>query len=145
MKIDLILSRVVEWAESRSNIMAVALVGSWARGTAREDSDIDLMFLTPDATEYRNEEEWIHEIGWEVLASKVDSWEDREYGLVWSRHIYLENKTEVEFSFGPLNWAATQPIDRGTLGVVKDGCKILYDPATLLAELIAEVRNVSES
>ena len=145
MKIDLILSRVVEWAESRSNIMAVALVGSWARGTAREYSDIDLMFLTPDATEYRNEKEWMQEIGWEVLGSKVDSWEDRDYGLVWSRHICLEDGTAVEFSFGSPDWAATQPIDGGTFSVVKDGCKILYDPTALLAKLIAEVRSVSEA
>src|SRR5687767_1223031 len=41
-----IIARVVEWAERRPDIRAVALVGSHARNTATPDSDVDLILLT---------------------------------------------------------------------------------------------------
>ena len=41
------------WAERRSDIVGVALVGSWARGAASLDSDIDLILLTPNPDAFR--------------------------------------------------------------------------------------------
>ncbi|MGC1308244.1 MAG: nucleotidyltransferase domain-containing protein [Phormidesmis sp.] len=140
--IDPILNSVVEWAESCGDILAVALVGSWARGTAHANSDIDLMFLTPDPRKYQISQEWMHEIGWKAPGCKVKHWQDKNYGIVWSRHVYLKAGTAIEFSFGASTWAEVQPIDRGTLGVVKDGCAILYDPAKILAKLIAAAKMV---
>ena len=40
------LSRIKAWAEQQGNISGVFLVGSYARGTARADSDVDLVILT---------------------------------------------------------------------------------------------------
>lgn len=58
----------------------------------------------------------------------VDSWKDKDYGVIWSCHVYLKDKTEVEFSFGAPSWASTQPTDEGTFKVITDGCRVLYDP-----------------
>ena len=139
LTVNSILSQIISWAKNRSNISAVALVGSWARDTAQPDSDIDLMFLTSNPEDFRINETWINEIDWAIIGYQVNRWQDRNYGLVWSRHIYLNDETEIEFSFGDLLWASTEPIDIGTLQVISDGCRILYDPEHLVTKLIAEV------
>jgi 8-oxo-dGTP pyrophosphatase MutT (NUDIX family) len=45
-RVESILAGITCWAASRRDLCAVALVGSWARGAARDDSDIDLVLLT---------------------------------------------------------------------------------------------------
>jgi uncharacterized protein len=139
-KVDRILKEIIYWASINKNIYAAALVGSWARGTARADSDIDLMFLTSDPSLFIKDRTWIDEINWENIGSSVKEWKDKDYGLARSRHIYLIDGTEIEFCFGFLDWAAIAPIDPGTFKVVSDGCRILYDPEKLLLNLIDKVR-----
>jgi len=46
-----IVSAVTGWAIERGDICAMALVGSWARGNPRQDSDIDLLLLSDRAHE----------------------------------------------------------------------------------------------
>ncbi|NJK48640.1 nucleotidyltransferase domain-containing protein [Candidatus Gracilibacteria bacterium] len=135
-KVNTIIAEVIRWASYCNNISAIALVGSWARGTARTDSDIDLMFLTPDPSYFKSDRAWIDEIDWKSFGCDVVAWEDKDYGLVWSCHIYLTDETEIEFSFGHFSWASVNPIDAGTLSVVSNGCRILYDPEGLLSQLL---------
>jgi uncharacterized protein len=139
-KFKLILGEVTRWATVRSDITAVALVGSWARGTARIDSDIDLMLLTHSPLLFRQSEHWADEIKWSIIDAKIDRWEDKDYGLVWSRHIYLDDETKIEFSFGLSSWASVDPIDIGTFRVVNDGCQVLYDPEYMLSKLIDAIQ-----
>ena len=100
-KFKLILEEVTRWATIRSDITAVALVGSWARRTARIDSDIDLMLLSYSPFLFRQSENWVDEIRWSIIDAKIDRWEDKDYGLVWSRHIYLDdgNKLSLVLDF----------------------------------------------
>jgi len=142
-RFKLILSEVTQWAYRRTDIAAAALVGSWARGAARVDSDIDLMFLVAAPALFRQDKEWINEIQWAVVDAKVDDWKDADYGVIWSRHVYLDNKTEIEFGFGSLSWASVSPVDAGTFRVVSDGYRILYDPEKLLSKLIDKVNSNS--
>jgi hypothetical protein len=130
-----IITTVVQWAGARGDVAAVALVGSWARGEARPDSDVDFMLLTPRPAAYRADPGWQHAIAWP--GATVAAWEDRDYGAAWSRHVFLTDGTEVELCFALLAWAATDPIDEGTRAVVGRGCRILYDPQGLLARLLA--------
>jgi uncharacterized protein len=141
-KIKLILEQVAWWAACRADIAAVVLVGSWARGAARVDSDVDLMILTNSPTVFRQDETWINEIRWTSIDVEIDDWEDKDYGAVWSRHIYLNDETEIEFSFGFLSWASIEPVDAGTFRVISDGCQILYDPEGLLRKLISAVKSI---
>jgi uncharacterized protein len=140
-KVESILAEVIEWAGQSADISAVSLVGSWARGTARKDSDIDLMLLSSNPSKFRNSEDWINQIDWGKAGSKVKAWKDDDYGLAWSRHICLEDKTKIECSFGYLSWASTNPIDAGTCRVVSDGCRILYDPEELMAKLVSKIKS----
>jgi uncharacterized protein len=139
-KVNLILEEVTQWASGRDDIAAAALVGSWARGVARVDSDIDLMFLSAHPESFRHHEEWVNEIQWSVVGAEIDRWEDKDYGVIWSRHVYLDNESEVEFGFGFSSWASVNPVDIGTFRVVSDGCRILYDPENLLCKLINKVK-----
>jgi predicted nucleotidyltransferase len=43
--IEVLLEQVLTWAASRSDVRAVGLLGSHARGTARADLDVDLIPL----------------------------------------------------------------------------------------------------
>ncbi len=140
-RVNSILEAVTQWASHRTDIAAVALVGSWARGAARIDSDIDLMFLAANSAWFRQDEKWIEEIRWAVVDAKIHDWQDKDYGAIWSRHVYLDNETEIEFGFGSLSWASIDPVDAGTLRVVSDGCRVLYDPENLLSKLIAKVKS----
>lgn len=126
----------MQWAVNSSHILAVALVGSYARGTAHPDSDIDIMVITSNPELFRQGTQWISEIGWDQLEISVIDWKDAEYELVWSRHMLLSNGLQVEFSFGPSQWAAIDPIDPGTKQVILDGCWILLDPTGLLNQLL---------
>jgi predicted nucleotidyltransferase len=58
-----LLARVEAWAARRSDVVAVALVGSWARGRPRMGSDVDLVVLTSDKPTYLSEESWVAELG----------------------------------------------------------------------------------
>jgi uncharacterized protein len=139
--VNLILEEVTQWASHRTDIAAAALVGSWARGAARVDSDIDLMFLAANPASFRQDERWINEIQWAVVDAEIADWKDQDYGVIWSRHVYLNNETEIEFGFGFPSWASVNPVDAGTFRVVSDGCRILYDSANLLSKLIDKVKS----
>jgi hypothetical protein len=131
-----LLDLVVAWAKRRSDIVGVALVGSWARGNARPTSDIDLMLLTPDPEAFRSSSAWLDEIDWAALGASMKSSRDVPYGAAWSRHVELDEGTSVEFSFARPNWASTSPCDPGTRAVVSRGCRVLHDPTGILQRLV---------
>ncbi|MDY6899411.1 MAG: nucleotidyltransferase domain-containing protein [Cyanobacteriota bacterium] len=60
--INAILEQVTNWAETRSDILALALVGSYARGEATLESDIDLMLIASDTEVFRHNSDWVHQI-----------------------------------------------------------------------------------
>ncbi len=142
-QVEPIVRPIIQWATSRRTILAVALVGSWARGTAHAESDVDLMFLVEQPLLFRTNTDWLSDISWGD--HQIESWEDKDYGAVWSRHVCLDSSdvgcAEIEFSFGRLGWASITPLDLGTQRVVSDGCRILYDPEGILVRL---ARFVSE-
>jgi uncharacterized protein len=132
-----ILAPISAWARSRSDIHGLALVGSWADGSARNDSDIDLMLLVPQPQTFRSDQHWLTEIDW--AGRRVAGWHDVEYGAAWSRHVELEPRCEIEFTFCPPSWATTNPIDTGTANVVSGGCRILIDKMKLFGKLLTAV------
>lgn len=130
-QIDPIVGKIMAWAALQTDIRAIALVGSCARGAARPDSDIDFVVLTREPSRFRADAGWVDEIGWHVRTRQ-----DEDYGVAWSRRIVLEpNGTEVEVGFAALSWACIAPVDPGTRQVILHGCRVLYDPDGLLARL----------
>ncbi len=124
-----LLAQVRDWAARRPDVAAVAPVGSWARGEARMDSDVDLLLLTTAQASYRDEESWVADLGGLRIVRT------RQWGPTTERRFVLPSGLEVEISVAPPSWAATDPVDPGTRRVVQDGLATLYDPGGLLARL----------
>lgn len=109
----------------------MALVGSYARGTAESSSDIDLVILCSRPDFYLEHDQWINQFG-EVQKQQVE-----DYGKVTSIRIWYENGLEVEYGLTGADWAAL-PIDEGTLQVMQEGMKILFERSSLLSLYIAK-------
>jgi uncharacterized protein len=127
-----VVSSVVEWAESRKEVVGVAVVGSWARGAERKDSDVDLVVLTPDKAIFTSADDWIEA----AIGQPARVVRRAEWGVLTERRVRLSSDLEVEFGFVAPSWACVDPIDPGTEEVVKDeGLLPVYDPQGLLGRL----------
>ena len=137
---DCIVQIILGWAQAEAKVRAIALVGSYARGTARADSDLDLVVLTNALEFFRADASWLDAIGWNDVGTCPVKWQDEDYGVVWSRRLWLEQvRFQVEIGFARPSWAEVNPLDPGTRRVIADGCRILYDPDRLLARLCVAV------
>jgi predicted nucleotidyltransferase len=128
-RVEQLLQRATAWARQRSDIRGLALVGSWARGSARADSDVDLVVLTTAANRYLGDDEWSAALG-AIGVLGTQAW-----GRLTERRLLLEGGLEVEVGVTGPAWAATDPVDAGTRRVVTDGMRILHDPDGQLAAL----------
>lgn len=135
------LQTVVQaWVAKTEDLRALALCGSWARGNARPDSDLDLLVLArPPAIESRSQAPAL--IPFANAGFRLQSCRWATYGVVHSAHIQLEPDAEVELTFATLNWASTTSIDDGTRRVVTDGFAILLDKDGALSTLITTIED----
>jgi uncharacterized protein len=131
--IAVFLDAVKTWAASRSDILAILIVGSHARGTARPDSDVDLVIITETPVYYLQNDQWLSNFG------SVTQNQDEDWGLLQSRRTFYDDGLEVEFGITTREWAATNPLDDGTRHVIADGAQIVLDPSGLLVKLIDAV------
>jgi len=132
------LEVITGWVETQHDVRGLALAGSYARNAPRPDSDLDLVILAENPARFRDGG-WPATIEWSRAGVQLARWVDEEYGIVWSRRIWLEPQYELEIAFAPLSWAGVSPVDRGTERVVSDGFRVLYDPDRLLESLAAAV------
>jgi predicted nucleotidyltransferase len=129
--IELFLSTVVQWATAQPDIVAVALVGSYARGAAKPTSDVDLVILTSYPQRYLQATDWVETFG-SVAKLEVEDW-----GKVTSLRVWYERGKEVEFGITTPEWVA-HPIDEGTWKVISGGIRILFDRHEYLAAAISD-------
>jgi predicted nucleotidyltransferase len=125
-----LLATLRSWAQGRPDIVAIGLAGSWARGDASMDSDVDVVLLTEEQAPYLEDDAWVYEMGGVGLV-----W-TRMWGSVTERRFALPSGLEVELGVAPPSWAAIDPVDEGTRRVVADGVSVLYDPNGVLAGLL---------
>lgn len=135
-KLRNLVSSVLQFAETDARIVAAALCGSHARGTARADSDIDFVFVSSDARSLLDNQNWLEFFGTPEIVGVED------YGLVQSVRVSYD-ATEVEFGIAGLEWAS-HPIDPGTAAVMREPMHIFYDPEGLLQAAVASVNEKSE-
>lgn len=129
-----VVAGVARWAESRADIVAVGVVGSWARGNQHDDSDVDFVVLTPNKTTYTAGDGWIRA----ALGRSVPVVRRSEWGALTERRLKLPSGFEIEFGFVEPSWASTDPIDPGTAEVsINGGLQPVYDPEALLVRLAA--------
>ena len=127
-----LLRRVTVWAEAQDDVSAVALVGSYAHGRARPDSDIDLLILSDSPGPLRNAT-WLGVFG-DVLDASTEQW-----GILTAHRVRYSEYNEVEVGVAPSSWGDI-PVDAGTYRVVADGIVIVHDPRGVLQRLITEVK-----
>lgn len=128
---EALLERVSRWAEQRSDVRALALVGSWAYGAPHMDSDVDLVLLTDAPSYYIEHDDWLDELGGGHPVRTLP------WGAITERRFRLPGGLEVEFGVGTPAWAAVDALDDGTRRVVSDGMRVLHDPDRLLTRLSA--------
>ncbi len=127
------LANVFRWCDQRSDVVGLALVGSYAHGTATENSDLDLVVISKTAHLLLTDHSWVLQFG---NAREVIK---ENYGKVTSLRTKYEGFIEVEFGITNLTWVDL-PLDQGTKKVFLDGIKILYDPDNLLREAVDSTR-----
>jgi predicted nucleotidyltransferase len=132
-KLQTLLNNLKQFAKKQYDIKAMALVGSYASGQQRVDSDVDIMILAVDPRLYLQDESWLEEFG------TVNDIERERYGMVTSLRVWYLSGLEVEFSFSTPTWAKL-PADPATVRVVQNGMQILHDPKGILMQLIGTVK-----
>lgn len=132
--IDTFLNQIRLWAAQEPEPTPVLLVGSYARGQARADSDVDLVIITATPQHYLEDESWLHAFGM-VQSVQLEDW-----GMVQSQRVFYADM-EVEFGITTPAWAHIDPVDAGTARVVRDGAQIIHDPAGMLARLLNTVND----
>lgn len=112
------LQPIVKWAKTDDRVEALILVGSYARGDFRPDSDIDIMIISGKKESLLNSE-WVHIFG-EPEKQIVE-----EYGKCTSLRVFYSDGTEIEYGIVDTSWL-DMPLDNGTKRVLDDGHKVLY-------------------
>ncbi len=120
------LDAFVAWASLAQDVHGIALVGSYARGAARDDSDIDLVILTEQPRSYLDDLKWIERFG------IPERHQTEEYGKLVSLHVWYQNGVEVEYGITTPDWAA-MPLDAGTQEVMRGGIQVLFERGRLLS------------
>jgi predicted nucleotidyltransferase len=112
-------------------VVGLLLVGSYARGAARADSDVDLVLLTTERGAYLAEDGW----GAGLELGKLVR--TRRWGVITERRFRTPSGLEVEFGVEDPSWARVDPVDPDTRKVVTDGARILHGPDGALGVLLA--------
>lgn len=121
------LEAFVSWASTQAGMQGIALVGSYARGAAREDSDVDLVLLTDQPRSY------LDDLTWLACFGAVDKYQVEDYGKLTSVRVWYQNGSEVEYGITVPDWAAL-PLDAGTRRVISDGMLVLFERGNLLSQ-----------
>lgn len=114
------LDNIDAWAETQPDLLALALVGSHARGEANTESDLDIILLVRDPDFFIENHDWVAEFGNPSRVIKED------WGKVTSLRVYYADDLELEYGLTDLSWGA-DPNDTGDANVIKDGLEILYE------------------
>ena len=120
------LDEVTSWATAQPDILAITLVGSYARNAAHETSNIDLVIISTCPDQYIEHTDWIHKFG---VAEKQQI---EEYGLLTSLRVWYMDGREIEFGITDEQWAAI-PLDTGSQRVISDGIRILFEKDQILS------------
>jgi uncharacterized protein len=132
-QVSSLIDQVVKWAQRQPDVSGVLLVGSYATGNSRPQSDVDLMVLSSNIQDWLTNTDWLNEFG------KIENIEREDWGMVKTLRTFYLDGLEVEFNIAPMSWASIDPIDPGTFRVVFDGVKVLFDPTGELGRLVAAV------
>ncbi len=125
-QVDSFLEDLARWAVSQNDMLAVALVGSYARGAATPDSDVDIILVSSHPDLYLKDSSWAADFG------VIEKQQIEQYGMVTSLRIWYADGLEVEYGITDKRWAAI-PLDAGTRQVICDGIRVLFERREILS------------
>jgi len=131
--LDSFFTDVCSWCARNKDIFGLALVGSYARRSDKENSDVDLIIITKQPELLLENQSWAHTFG------KIKSIRKENYGKVVSLHTAYMHLPEIEFGITDLSWVDL-PLDDGTKKVILDGIRVIYDPLGLLQQAVDTTR-----
>lgn len=117
---DGFINALREFAIETSHIDSVLIVGSYARGTNRADSDVDVVIITSDKAGMVENQSFTEKFG------AVVKQQTEYYGACTSIRTWYGDGREVEFGILEPSWTAV-PLDSGTYRVLSDGFVIVAD------------------
>jgi predicted nucleotidyltransferase len=127
-RVHVFLEQFRLWAQSRPDILGVALVGSHARNEATADSDVDLIVVAAQPAKYLQDAQWADNFG-TVTRKQIEN-----YGKVTSLRVWYSEGLEVEYGFTDETWCAS-PVDQGTREVIAKGMVILEDRDSIFSRI----------
>ena len=133
-RIQAFLSDFTEWVSAQDDIRGAVLVGSQARNTAREDSDVDLVIVATKPDKYLRNTEWTQRYG------TIERQQVEDYGKLTSLRVRYVGGLEIEYGLTDETWAGT-PIDKGTAEVLAGGVVILLERDSILSRLKPNTSN----
>ena len=126
------ISKLKEYAENSTHIESVLIVGSYARGTNKENSDIDIIIITSNKSEMVTDQLFTQAFG-EVYKQQTEY-----YGACTSIRVWYGYGKEVEFGIVEPSWISI-PLDSGTFKVLSDGYKLIVDKKKYFEKLEIEL------
>ncbi len=109
-----------EFAASNDDIECIIVVGSYARGTYTEMSDLDLCIITTNKFERVAKPDFV------ALFGDYKKLQIEYYGACTSIRVWYKDGLEVEFGLVEPSWIQ-QPLDSGTYQVLCGGYKVITD------------------
>jgi len=131
-QVNRFLEAFTAWASSRDDIQAVALIGSYARGTATNSSDVDLVVISKHPDYYIKQTKWTSRFG-EITRQQIE-----DYGKLTSIRIWYTDGLEIEYGISDENWVSF-PLDVGTRQVIQDGLLILFERNEILSLAASQI------
>lgn len=127
-----LIQAITDWAKAQTDILGVALVGSYARNEAKESSDIDLVIIANNPKTYMDNDAWVFQFG-DANPNKITN---EDWGALKAKRVFYDSGIEVEFGFTTKEWTKTNPPDEGTAKVMQDGNVVLVDKIWLFQDLL---------
>lgn len=114
------IKKLEEWALGNNDIESMIIVGSYARGTNKDTSDLDIVLVTTNKCKMVETQEFTKHFG------DVEKKQTEYYGECTSIRVWYKSGQEIEFGIVESSWIAV-PLDSGTKNVLSDGYKIVVD------------------
>jgi predicted nucleotidyltransferase len=120
------VQELLDWAKAEPEVVAALIVGSWARGTANRDSDIDIVLVCRNPLFYFDQQTWLAEFG------DPESVTTEDYGLVQAVRAFYKDGKEVEFGLTSEEWLSEKEA-QVTGKILAEGHRLLCDKLFLVA------------
>ena len=124
-----IIQELKYFSAKNRHIKSTLIVGSYARGTNREDSDLDVVIITSKKDELVGNQQFVECFG-EVKKKQIEY-----YGACTSIRVWYKDGQEVEFGIVIPSWM-DKPLDEGTRKVLSNGYRVLEDKEKYFEDLV---------